>query len=372
MPKRKRSRRRDFWRREYPDGSVSPNYWTNLFGERVSTGFPSLEAAKRWKEARLLEGADPRRAAAEKASLEDAVRELYAELRRRGRSKATLKRAEQKLGHFVRLWGADCKLADINARAVGHYIDARLLDPGARTGSTVARITIRDELAFLRQMLVLARRQGLYALAIEDVLPTLFETGHKPKKTWCKERDLPRLLRQFHLQDRAAHIAWIVATGSRYSESLRAMREDVDLTNYRVLIRGSKTVESWKTITIPSRMRKWLRYALLLVDKERTTRPMFDAWGQMVRDMKAACLRAGIPQVGPHDLRRTFGKWLRLHGFDLDTIAKLLRHTTDKLAREVYADVEGDELATVVENAEAMAVMSKTRTRPPQKDGNPR
>src|SRR5262245_25397752 len=154
---------------------------------------------------------------------------MYAELRRRNRSKATHRRARQKLGHFARLWGENCKLVAIDAKKVGEYIDKRLTEPGIREGETVKRITVRDELAFLRQTLKLARRQGLYHLAIDDVMPILCETGHKAKKTWIKEPNFPKLLRELR-SDRAAHVAWIVATGSRLGESLRAQHGDADPT----------------------------------------------------------------------------------------------------------------------------------------------
>lgn len=346
-------RRAEFWKRKRPDGTIGKVYWTNLGGVRVSTGAPTLDAAKRWKEARELERADPRRAAAEASTLADAIRDLYAELRRRDRSDATIERAKQKLGHFPRLWGADCRMAAIDARKVGEYIDARL-DEG------VKRITVRDELAFLRQLLKLARRHGIFAQHVEDVLPLSFDVDHAPKKTWCRERDFPRLLRKV-TTEHSAHLAWIVATGSRLSESYNARRLDADVTAGRVLIRGSKTAESWKTIAVPSRLRKWLRYALkYAAPRERSSDPLFAAWPNIWRDMHAACERAGVPPIGPHDLRRTSGKWMRLWGFDLEEIAKFLRHTDPKLAREVYADVEGAELSTVFANAEARIKSAKT------------
>lgn len=357
-------RRAEFWRRKRPDGTFGKVYWTNLGGRRVSTGAPTIEAARRWKAARELERADPRRAAAEASTLADAMRDLYAELRRRERSSATQERAKQKLGHFPRLWGADCKMSEIDARKVAAYIDARLADSPETTGFlTPKRITIRDELAFLRQLLKLARRHGIFALHVEDVLPLQFDVVHTPKKTWCRERDFPRLLRKV-TEEHAAHLAWIVATGSRVSESYSARRLDADLETYRVLIRGTKTEASWETIALPSRLRKWLRFALAHASTEReASESLFAPWPKIWRDMHAACVRAGIPEVGPHDLRRTSGKWMRLWGFDLELIAKFLRHTDPKLAREVYADVEGAELSTVVANAEAQNRMSKTGTR---------
>lgn len=353
---------REFWTR---DGSKGGVLWTNLHGRRVTTGCTDKRAARIWKRAQERQGADPRLAAAEKACLADAIRDLYAELRRRGRSKSTLKRAEQKLGHFPRLWGVDCKLARIDARKIAEYVDARLLEPGAKTETTVARITIRDELAFLRQMLKLARRNGLYPHAIEDVLPIQFETGHKPRKDYVAEDNVPKLLKRVTKRHRA-HLLFFCVTGGRLADSYRAKREDFDTVKWRVRVRGSKTEKSWRTIPVPEFLRPRVTELLASAEGEDV---LFRFWPNINRDIKAACDRAKIPRVSTNGLRRTFGHSLRVHGFDLDTISKLFGHTTVKLARDVYADVEGDELAEVVQKQEARGARMryKNGTRPARK-----
>lgn len=337
--------KREFWRRPRTDGTLGDVYWTNLGGKRITTGCPSLKAAKRWKERKLVERADPRRAASEVATLADAMRELYAELRRRGRAAGTQKRCRQKLAHFPRLWGEDCKLSEIDARKVGKYIDARLDDSLETTGfKTPKRITLRDELAFLRQMLKLARRQGLYAMAIEDVLPDQFETGHKPMRDWVREENLPKLLD--HVEKRhAAHLLFFVCTAGRLSDSYRARREDFDLEKSRATVRGSKTDGSYRTIPVSDFLQGYVKQMLRDADGETV---LFRDWPNIHRDVNAACVRAGIPKVTSNGLRRTFGMWHRLRGFSLDTISKLFGHTTAKLVRDVYADLEGDELAELM------------------------
>lgn len=345
-----RRKRPEFWRRERPDGTLGEVYWTRIGGKRVSTGCTRVETAKRWKERKLIERADPRRAASEAATLADAMRELYAELRRRGRAAGTQERARQKLGHFPRLWGADCKLSQIDARKVGSYIDTRLADSYETTGfKTPARLTIRDELAFLRQMLKLARRQGVYAYAIDDVMPILFETGHKPRKDWVTEENLPKLLDHV-TKEHAAHLLFFVTTAGRLADSYRARREDFDTTNWRATVRGSKTEGSQRTIPITDFMRPLVERMLRDASGDDL---LFATWPNIHRDVAAACERASIPRVSTNGLRRTFGKWHRLRGFSLDTISKLFGHTTAKLVRDVYADVEGDELAEVVEREAA-------------------
>ncbi len=332
----------EFFFRKRPDGTLGDVYWTNLFGVRVSTGQKNIRNATTWKHGKEREGADPRHAASQKARLDDAIRELKAELRRRGRAAATLKRADEKLGHLVRLWGEGCRLSTVDARTVGQFIDARLQE-GA------SRLTIRDELAFLRQMLKLARRQGLYPLAIEDVMPLQFETGHKPRKDYIPEARVQDLLE--HVVPRhAAHILFFCVCGGRLSDSYRARREDFDTSKWRIHVRGSKTEGSLRTIPVPEFVRPWVRRLLKDAEGEDI---LFRSWPNFNRDLKAACQRAGLEPVSTNGLRRTFGHALRAHGFDLDTISKLFGHTTAKLVRDVYADVEGEELAQIVANAES-------------------
>lgn len=340
-----RKQQREFFKRKRADGNLSPIWWTRIGGKRRSTGTSNLKAAKRWKERQLIERADPRRAAAEEATLADAMREMYAELRRRGRAAGTQLRCKQKLAHFPRLWGESCKLAEIDARKIDKYIDTRLSDSLEETGfKTPKRITIRDELAFLRQMLKLARRHGRYALAIDDVFPEQFESGHKPKRDWVREENLPKLLQ--HVEPRhAAHLLFFVCTAGRLADSYRAQRDDFDLTKWRVTVRGSKTEGSFRTIPVSDFLHGYVNQLLSDAEGESI---LFVDWPNIHRDINAACERAGIPKVTTNGLRRTFGMWHRLRGFSLDTISKLFGHTTAKLVRDVYADLEGDELAELM------------------------
>lgn len=269
-----------------------------------------------------------------------------AELRRRGRSAGTLKKNRGKLGHFPRLWGPGLRLASIDARRVDSYIDERLKDPGARTGSTVARITISDELGALRQVLKLARRQGRYPFDIEDVLPVRFDKKHKPRTDYVPFDKLDALLGELR-SDRAAHVLFFVTTGGRAADSFRARREDFDRAEWRIRVRGSKTDGSARVIPVPDFLRDYVANLLAFAPGEGL---LFSPWseGSMNRDIKAACRRAGLEPVSTNGLRRTFGHALRMHGYSLDVISKLFGHTTEKLARDVYADFTADELAAKV------------------------
>ncbi len=338
-----------FFKRKRPDGTDGPVWWTRLKGERVSTGCSDLRAAQIWRRAQERDGADPRNAASQGARLVDAIEDLKQELRNRGRAAATLERCGKKLGHFRRLWGDDCALGSIDARLVSSYITSRLKERGSRKAAPgqqvprVKRITIRDELAFLRQLLKLARRNGRYALHVDDVMPIVWETGHKPRQDFVPFDKLPLLLEHV-TPEHAAHVLFFCTTGGRLSDSYRARRADFDTKKWRVLVRGSKTERSWRTIPVPEFLQPSVKRLLRDGGEDR----LFATWPNLDRDLKAACTRAGLEEVSTNGLRRTFGHALRTHGFDLDTISKLFGHTTIKLVRDVYADVDGDELAEVV------------------------
>lgn len=347
-----RKKRAEFFRRKRPDGSEAPTLWTRIGGKPVSTKTSNLKAAKRWKERRLIERADPRRAAAETHSLGDAIRAMKAELRRRGRADGTLERCDQKLAHFARLWGEGCKLSTVDAEKVGEYIDTRLGDEGLTKGKPVARITIRDELAFLRQLLKLARRQGKYPYAIEDVMPLVFETGHKARKDFVVESKIQDLLGHV-IEPHAAHLLFFMVTAGRLADSYRAQRTDFDTTKWTATVRGSKTDGSFRTIPIEPFMRPLVQQMLDLaedyVDPTTGDKLLFPAWQNIGRNLPQACDRAGIPRVSTNGLRRTFGTMFRIRGYSLETISKMFGHTTLELCREVYADLEGEELKTMLE-----------------------
>jgi integrase len=349
----------EFWQRERADGSRSGPYWTNLHGGRVTTGQPTLALARTWKAARLREGADPRLAAAKKAGLEDAVRELLAELRRRGRRPKTIEKVKKKLGHFARMWKG-YRLASIDARLIDTYVEERLKDAGRAAGSTLSRTTIRDELAALRQLLKLARRQGLYPFHIEDVLPIQFETGHRPMTDFVPFDRLGDLLEKLP-QHRRAHVLFFCVTGGRNADSFRARREDFDTSAWRITVRGSKTAKSWRTIPVPEFLRAYVESLLAMAPGEGL---LFSPWseGSQNRDIKGACRRAGLEPVSTNGLRRTFGHALRTHGYSLDVISSLFGHTTEALARDVYADFSTDELAAkVASEGRTKVVQSKAK-----------
>lgn len=279
---------------------------------------------------------DPSYAAQAEATLGAAMTAYLADLDRRGSSVATKKIARQKVGHFVRLWGSDSALRRVTAKLVLDYIDARAVE-GA------GRYTVKRELGHLAQALKLSLYVGTFATPVEQVIPPFFRASPKQVQRYPSPEQFLALLQ--HLEPwRAAHLAFIAATGARLLESTRAHRADADFTARTVLIRGSKTSSSYGRVPITRLTEALLRFAL---ERAPGKTLLFRPWGKLHRDLAAACKRAELPRWSPNDFRRAFGRWHAQAGIPIQLVSKMLRHKTDKLAQTTYANLDGADVAVL-------------------------
>lgn len=318
-------------------------YWCrvrNAAGKivRRSTKCTDFKAANIAADEFEREAVDPNYAAAKAARLDVAVTAYFDELKRRRSSAATIEIAETKCGHLVRIWGADSVLLSITPTVVQQYI-------ARREGEGASQSTVHKELKALRGVLLVAKHEQRWHGDIKAIMPMRYGAASKPRERWVTPEEFRALLEQLG-PARAAHLSFMVATGARREESYRACREDVDFERGVVRIRGSKTEKSAGEVPITRLMDTVLRFAL---EHAPGRAPLFLSWGNLYRDVNAACVRAGIVRCTPNDLRRTFGKWHRLAGIEPSLLAPMLRHTTDKLAQTTYAKVTGSEVRQLVE-----------------------
>lgn len=356
---------------------------------RVSTGCTDKKAAE--AKARDIErrAVDPTYRAANETRLSVAADRFLAECNDRDLAQATRDMYGEKARHLTRGFAivfADRGVADpfihwIDPRAVAAYVELRKSE-GAHPHS------IQKELVTLRGVLSLARHREEYARNPDEVMPRHFSAKYEPRTDYLDEADAHRLLDALP-SDRAAHVAFIIATGARLSEAQRAHREDVDIPHGVVHIRGTKTAKSRRKVPIVSLSAPYLYRAI--ADAPRTG-PMFRDWPkpQMHRDLKAACLRAGIArwvdakgepidtydpkpgQPGPkrmsvaairkshpgahvvgsvsaNDLRRSFATWLLLRGVDTYLISKVLGHVDTKMLERVYGQMDAGDAGRLIE-----------------------
>lgn len=252
--------------------------WTRYRGERRSTGCSDPVAARaviaEWQRI----DASPAYAAASATTLGVACKRSLAVLREKGRAMATLAFVEQKAGHLVRVLGDDLPLVRVTARLVDSYVEAR-------RGETASAHTIAKELGVLRQVLRVARRRGEFTEDPRAILPIGFSPEYEPRTTRLSEADAARLLDALP-RERAAWVAFAIATGARLGEVVRARREDVRLDARTVHLRGTKTAASLRDVPITSLGLPYVERALRDADGARGL--LFSPWQNVRRDLARA------------------------------------------------------------------------------------
>ena len=278
------------------------------------------------------EALDPAHAAANQATTQGACSEFLDSRIRRGRAAGTLHHYRVKLGHVVRLLPA--RLSDVDAAACERFISRRIAEGAAAT-------TVKKELRALGATLRHAKRSGLYERDPFAVLPEYPET-YKPRERFIVPLELVALVNALP-RTRAAHVVFIVATGARWSESVRAELGDID--GPMVQLRGTKTKAARRIVPVPPMMRGALAWSLHEAPEEGR---LFASWGNVRRDLAVACKAIGIAPVTPNDLRRTFATWLRISGVTPDIIGAALGHTTSRMAELVYGRIAPADLDRLI------------------------
>jgi integrase len=203
--------------------------------------------------------------------------------------------------------------------------------------------TISKELVTLRAALKLAKRAGIWKGDVETVLPSGFAPEYKPKQRALTPEEMQRLLAEL-TPDRAARVAFIVATSANWNETELARRADVASDFSSALIRGTKRASRYRTVPIVARdQRSLLEHALKYA--EGTDGALFTPWANVRRDLHQACGRAGIPPCSPNDLRRTCATWLRTQGVPPHLIAPVMGHVDSRMVERVYGRLPTDHLA---------------------------
>lgn len=345
-------------------------YWVAWPGDdRESTQQTGKEAAERWVKRRELERADPAHAAAKKASVGSLIRAYLDDRRGAGRAPATIEFYEQKLGHVARLFGVDLPLSALTAKGVDDYMATRRTEGASQH-------TITKEVKALGAAIKKAVRWKWVPAEALTLIPDDLEIGYTPRKTSLTLEELDLLLEELGEVEvhYAAAVAWAVACGPRASEVTRTTRGDIEaaLGSGMAHLRGTKTKKSDGSVAVLSIFRPLVAFALayaLPADSRGPETPAFGDWarrrGSSRNAIFRACERARICRVTWNDLRRTHGRILRLAGVSPELIGEQLRHTSAKMAREVYAQLGPAETGALIE---AHLCPPAVRT-PPDKEG---
>jgi integrase len=200
-----------------------------------------------------------------------------------------------------------------------------------------------------------------------DINPARQARPAKAEKSRQTERDTARALTKAerdHLlavadrdpgaekQDVADIVAWMAGTGVRIGEALAQRWEDVDLETGVVVVRGTKTASSTRTITIP----QWLRDRLVRRakiygttgvvfhspgDRNKSARPSRERprdRRNVQRIMRQVLDAAGYDWATPHSLRRTVASLADQGGMPIQSIARHLGHADPSMTMRVYLD----------------------------------
>ncbi len=288
------------------------------------------------------DAADPDHATASAATLRDALALLLkrrAEQAKAGRrSLDTVKFYKSKAGHWSRLLEGDGKpfpLSEVRARVVDDYISTR-------RGEGAKDTTIHKELVTLRAALKLAKRAGMWRGDVAEVLPVAFAPEYQPRTRALSRPELQRLLAQL-VPDRAARVAFIVATSACWRETERARREDVAAGT--VYIRGTKRTTRLRTVPLVTEEQRGLA-AYALQHAGGRDGLLFAPWSNVRHNLEAACARAGIERCSPNDLRRTCATWLHAAGAAPDLIAPVMGHADTRMVERVYGRLSTEDLTS--------------------------
>lgn len=210
---------------------------------------------------------------------------------------------------------------------------------GARLGKGISRNTVNKEIITL----------GRALQAVDAPLGPInrkrleFKFKYKPRDRWLTFDEFVALCLRLEPK-RKLWVTLACYTGGRKSEIESIRCEDVDFDRGIIRIRGTKTGDADRWVPLPPP----LRQVLLIEGVENRKGPVVEKWGKVVRDLEAACKRAGIDKASPNDLRRTYGSWLVQAGVPLAVARRLMGHASVKMLDMVYGQVDQKTLANAV------------------------
>ncbi len=259
----------------------------------------------------------------------------------RGKSSATSGMYLQKARHLLRVLGSDVDVHDIALEDVDAYIRTRE-DEGAH-GGTICKETIT-----LRQALKWAVARKRYTGDPNAVVPQV-KNVYQPRRRHLEIEEFGKLVAQLQ----PSHLRWTliaVYTGARRSDVERLSWSDVDLQNGWIHLPGRKTLLADRTVPIPPGLREYLGET---PTRERKG-PLVTPWSNAVRDLAAACTRAGIAKVSPNDLRRSYASWLKQGGEDSLVVARLMGHSSTTMVERVYGHLGNDNFRKAADKLPAL------------------
>lgn len=220
--------------------------------------------------------------------------------------------------------------ARFHALRIGRWVEGRR---ASETRQVVAAIvtdlrghyaagTINRSLSTLRRALALAWQRGETQTDYSSLVKLLPE--HNARTTTLTLEQVRTLADCASEQVRVA--IWLaVLTGCRRGEILALQREDIGEDVIRVKAGNTKTLR-YREIPIVPAARPWLAHIPLQINFEG-----------LKSGFQRARVKAGMPEVNFHDLRRSTGTLLLQSGAPMHVVSQLLGHSSVRVTESRYA-----------------------------------
>lgn len=314
---------------------------------RTSTKQRDKRAAERAARRIEIERADQTHET-RKVTLSQAVAALFEHLEQQGRSKTTIEIYRAKAGHLVRVLGSRCDVTRLTEADSLTYWRTRSRERVDEDDAGPSPHSVQKELRVLVQALRYCQRAGLVDASINasNLMPKELAQSrvYHPRERWLPRDTEYEALRAAMSDFRRDYLVAFCFTGLRLGELYRIHAYHVDLEARELDADGTKTRRSKRVIPLSDEVFEVFERRA----KERPQGPLFDEWGKLHRDMRAACKRAGIAPVSPNDLRRTFASWLAQAGVPMLTTARLMGHASTKMVEQVYAQLSRNVLREAI------------------------
>lgn len=333
------------YKRRTKSGEWGKIWWISYYDhgtknhERVSSRCTDQRAAESLGRRLERDSANSDGQAPPSATLAGALDTVIAEYEQRAKENRTShetvefyrKRAAQVL-RMVAAGHVPALLHDLRARHLDALIDARRAE--GTSPSTIAK-----DLIVIRIALKLAKRREDWSGDVDAIMPHRFSPEYRPRDRWLTHAEVWSLLGELRT-DRAAWVAFAIATGANLSEASKARAEDVQRAF--VHVRGTKTAGRDRRVPFVRRWQRLLLEAALSALPEKGQ--LFASWTKIDRDLKLAAVRAEIRPLSSNDLRRTFATWMRASGVALEVLAPMMGHADTRMLQVVYARLDADQL----------------------------
>jgi integrase len=182
---------------------------------------------------------------------------------------------------------------------------------------------------------------------LDNPAPSLFSKIEKyPKRPRVRvllENEAPQIIDALKIYsskpryaDQAEAILLMLFTGQRKSRVLGITVEQIDVINRIWHVPGN---DIKRPVDLPLN-----DYAWGIISKRITLRKsgnLFLWRGKPMKDcrktIKAVCDDCGIKDLHLHDLRRSLGSWMLSSGASIETVSKILGHSSIRVTEQVYA-----------------------------------